>query len=510
MADINDPTYFQRLISPFSDEQVTPLSNDTCIKKFLNSPACSFCPYACQAKMKFEQYQLEIQDVCKVFRAIYKKFLTAINHIDYHPSQQHNANASRIKRSEMYNLYGQYHTQTRELTPSEENFLNAFMKALYTINPSLYKNFSCMKRVGIFTWILGWGVFSNARSISKIKNNLHILQKQNQLQDKQIKQLASYLNLTMHQVNRHIEMLYEMDTKMFIINSTLRHLMWNFDAMQYESNILHYFQTRIYRVHTSLYALWRDTESLFEYMRVLASQELNPMIIPPDILKIILHKIEKDIKSHARLKLCEDPETNIWSYYGMVKLTPIVLDDYLMLILTVPLVDQSLHMDLYKVHNLPMLHPDLHVHAQYEIEGSYLAIVMDGMFITLPTALDVRLCLMMNGHLCMFNQALYPVEHTNWCIYALFINDKDQIERNCLLRTTNQTTNLAYSLGGYLWAISALVTEKLQIRCVMETRVITIKPPLQIVDIGNRCKAYATSIYIPAKSELTATLQSIT
>ena len=105
-------------------------------------------------------------------------------------------------------------------------------------------------------------------------------------------------------------------------------------------------------------------------MRVLVSQELNPLIIPPDVLKLILHKIEKDIKSHARLKLCEDPETNIWSHYGTVKLTPIVLDDYLML---------SLHMDLYKVHNLPILHPTLHVHAQYEIEGSYLATVIDSM-----------------------------------------------------------------------------------------------------------------------------------
>ena len=81
----------------------------------------------------------------------------------------------------MYTLYGQYHTQTRELTPSEENFLDAFMKALYAINPSLHKNLSHMKRVGIFTWILGWGVFSNACSISKIKNNLHTLQKQNLL-----------------------------------------------------------------------------------------------------------------------------------------------------------------------------------------------------------------------------------------------------------------------------------------------------------------------------------------
>ena len=135
---------------------------------------------------------------------------------------------------------------------------------------------------------------------------------------------------------------------------------------------------------------------------------------------------------------------------------------------------------------------------------------MDGMFITLPTALDVRLCLMTNGHLCMFNQALYPVECTSWCIYALFINDKEQIEKNCLLKTINHTTNLAYSLDGYLWAISSLAAEKLQIRCVMETRVITIKPPLQIVDISNGCEAYSASIYILAKSELTATLQSIT
>ena len=44
----------------------------------------------------------------------------------------------------------------------------------------------------------------------------------------------------------------------------------------------------------------------------------------------------------------------------------------------------------------------------------------------------------------------------------------------------------------------------------METHVITIKPPLQIVDIGNGCEAYSASIYIPAKPELTAALQSVT
>ena len=240
-----------------------------------------------------------------------------------------------------------------------------------------------------------------------------------------------------------------MDTSMFIMNKTIQDIMWSLDFLQYESNVLHYFQTRILRVHLSLYALRGDVNSLYEYMRTLASQELNPMIIPPDILKRIFHKIIEDIKSNARLKLCEDPETNIWSYYGTVKLTPIVLQDYLMLILTVPLVDHSLQMNLYKVHNLTMLHPTLNIHAQYQLEGIYLVTLMEGMFISSPTALDVKLCLVTNGHLCMFDQALYPVEHINWCIYALFINDQNQIRKDCFLKTLNQTTKCIVSMDTF-------------------------------------------------------------
>ena len=263
ITDINNPDYFQRLIAPFHDSQVTPFSTHDTIRTFLSSPKCHSYPHACQAKMKFEQFHIEISYVYKVFHAIYKKFLTAIDHINYHPSQQVTANTTRVKRGSMYISDGQYHSHMRRLTPSEENILDAFLKALYKINPSLHNNLSHMKRTGIFTRLLGWGIFTNARSISQIKDNLHILQKQSQLQDKQIKQLAKYLNLTMHQVNSNSEMLYEIDTKVFIINSTIQCLIWHFDAMHYESNILHYFQTRISRVHTSLHAPCGDMNSLF-------------------------------------------------------------------------------------------------------------------------------------------------------------------------------------------------------------------------------------------------------
>ena len=159
-------------------------------------------------------------------------------------------------------MYGQYYAPTKTLTPSEENFLDAFMKAFYQINPSLHNKLSCMKRVGIFTWIFGWGVYSNARNIAKIKDNLHMLHQQNQRQDKQIQQLAKYLNLTMHQVDKHSEMLYELDTKMLIINKTLQQIIYTLDIMQYESNLLHYFQNRIYRVYTS-YMLFKEILNLY-------------------------------------------------------------------------------------------------------------------------------------------------------------------------------------------------------------------------------------------------------
>ena len=124
IEDINNPIYCQKLISQFGDTHITPLSNESSTSKFLNSPACVHAPFACQSKMKLEQFCVEIEYMFKVSHAVFKKFLTAIDHIDYHPSPKQNT--TRVKGSEMYSLYGLYHAQTRTLTPSEENFLDLF------------------------------------------------------------------------------------------------------------------------------------------------------------------------------------------------------------------------------------------------------------------------------------------------------------------------------------------------------------------------------------------------
>ena len=236
-------------------------------------------------------------------------------------------------------------------------------------------------------------------------------------------------------------------------------------------------QMHINSIYTAIYALKEDIDALYKYMRVLSTQQLNPLIMPPDILQQVLDQVKDGIHSNARLSLSEDPSQNIWTYYNIIKVTTIVMDDYLMVILTIPLIDSFLNVNLYKVYNLPMLHPKYQIQVEYKLEGAYFATHMHGMYATIPKETDIKLCMMSQGHLCMFEEPLYPVDKIDWCLYALFINDLNKIESNCKFITAIQHTNLAHSLDGYLWAISSLATEKLQMRCIHQISVVTIEPP---------------------------------
>ena len=44
----------------------------------------------------------------------------------------------------------------------------------------------------------------------------------------------------------------------------------------------------------------------------------------------------------------------------------------------------------------------------------------------------------------------------------------------------------------------------MQVRCLLDTHVVDIKPPMTIIYVGNGCEAYSNNLYIPAKSELTS------
>ena len=93
-----------------------------------------------------------------------------------------------------------------------------------------------------------------------------------------------------------------------------------------------------------------------------------------------------------------------------MKITPVVMDDFLLIILTIPLIDQMFEMNLCKVYNLPTLHPRLKVEYIYELEGEYLAITNNKLHAALPTAREIRISKGTGGCLCLINQALFPMD----------------------------------------------------------------------------------------------------
>ena len=154
-----------------------------------------------------------------------------------------------------------------------------------------------------------------------------------------------------------------------------------------------------------------------------------------------------------------------------------MIDRMLVILMTIPLLDKTLELNIYQVHNLPAIPTGQEEEPLYQLENDYFAIARHGMYATLPTEQSVRTCLQTGLAICILEQALYPVKHIMWCVYALFVDDEECIKRDCKYSVTKVSGNRAISLGGYLWAVSSIKQGQLQVRCSEETHVIEIYPP---------------------------------
>ena len=76
--------------------------------------------------------------------------------------------------------------------------------------------------------------------------------------------------------------------------------------------------------------------------------------------------------------------------------------------------------------------------------------------------------------------------------------------------TSYHHANMAQSLDRYLWAVSTLKEEKIRIRCLEDSHLEDILPPLTIIQVGNGCEGYSSNLFIPAKSELISEDETLT
>ena len=94
-------------------------------------------------------------------------------------------------------------------------------------------------------------------------------------------------------------------------------------------------------------------------MLSLATHKVTLNLIPPVDLRSILYDVEIKLKANPKLTLPFVEKADIWSYYQFLKINAFVHCDMLIIILILPLIDRDLEFDLFKAHNLPLLHPEL-------------------------------------------------------------------------------------------------------------------------------------------------------
>ena len=468
LADLRDPHYVATLYKAGTNKR-DPLNQgkEEEPNTFFTDNPCTQLTYQCRIQNQFIQLKNEANKVNQIYQETYKKFLRAIDHMEFHPTLGRTKTESTVRLRRQPNGKDQteptsrYMNQRGGLTKEDILMLKQADELIKTKFLNQTTKSKRNKRFGLAGWIMGWGLgyFTSFRTI---KDNIRTLQMQNKLQQNQIIELSHYLNITYAHVSTNRYVISNLQVQLAQVNQSLMVTMKAVQFLRYTVIVITDVRIILSKLTLGVMGLQQNVTAIYEYLRVLSSKQVNPLLIPPDALRGVLAHIKDDMKRNPRLQLPKDPNVNIWNYYPIMKITPIVMDDFLLIILTIPLTDQSLEMNLYKVYNLPALHPELKVEFTYELEGEYLAITKNKLYAALPTAREIRICKGTGGYLCLMNQALYPIDRLEWCVYALFTDDKEKKREYCSINTHKRDANKAQSLEGYLWAITAFNPEKMQ------------------------------------------------
>ena len=140
------------------------------------------------------------------------------------------------------------------------------------------------KRFGLATWLLGWGVYRNAQNLRSIERNIQTLYDQNVLQEKQIIELTHYLNVTYGHVRTNRMVINELNIQVATLNKTMMAVIGETKLIKFTVAALTDMRMTLAQLSLGLMSLQENVNAIYEYMRVLSTRRVNPLIIPPDSL----------------------------------------------------------------------------------------------------------------------------------------------------------------------------------------------------------------------------------
>ena len=197
--------------------------------------------------------------------------------------------------------------------------------------------------------------------------------------------LAKFLKIVDTRVRIHTKMLNSLNVALTQLQYQLMGTIYLSQYRSFTTYVLRDAGYAMTRLLSGLTSATQNIESVYAYLRIMNSHHLDPTVMPVSQLRDLLKYVQQEIKGSPRLALpIELTDYDIQGYYNIIKVTALITDDILFIVMTIPLKDTSLQMNVYKVHNLPLIHPKLNVSVTYELEGKYLAIGHEGHYVSLP------------------------------------------------------------------------------------------------------------------------------
>ena len=235
-------------------------------KAYFGPTTCRDATYDCRAKKQYVQIIYETNKLKELFNGIHEKFLKKL-----HKHSVENKDASMAH-------------QLKYLSPDNIEMLRQGNKIIQKRYLGLKNTKYRIKRFGLTTWILGWGIYSNMQNIMTIKKNIQALYDQNVLQEKQIIELTHYLNVTYGHVHTNRLVINELNIKVTNLNKTMMAVIGETKFIKYTVAILTDMRMMLAQLSLGVMSLQENINTIYEYMRVLSTRRVNPLIIPPDSL----------------------------------------------------------------------------------------------------------------------------------------------------------------------------------------------------------------------------------
>ena len=463
----------------------------------------NYMQFVCKVLKSYGKLLKEIAAVDKLAEMLHKRFKSMIGQLGINPKES----THRVVRD--VSSYLSQHEHYQQLNISDKERVLKIILALQTLHKepkylaAAQHVLHRQKRFGLFDIVLGFTAYSHGRAIKDLQKNQAILFANIYNNAQKIHKLAGELNTAIDMINTHSQELVRVNMQLWVLNDNVRTITQHLTGLTLSFFMLTDLRNGIATAQTGLIAVEINIQQVLDSLRVISTKKANPTFITPVALRNLLLKVKDKLRENPRLQLPADPNKDIWVYYQFITVSPSIMGDYLIMIISIPLVDQSLEITLYKAYALPALHPELNVQYRYKLENQYLGITQNGQFALLPGENELQLCKATNGYYCYFQEALYPTKTIRWCIYALYLKDRERIEEYCQIITTPRYQSEAVHLDGGMWAVSAFSSTTLHLDCVIGVTLIAVEPPLQIIEIPDGCSASSDEIWIPARTELT-------